>query len=478
MNSGKLWDDLGSTAFVNTDGPDKAKSSTDNSKRTALRKQMDESSDDELDFLSSGSRSDDVVPARNKPRAKKKQPGKAFVQGREVDHHPDYPPPKVKFPDFKKITHAAPEEGSSSTPQSKTSKSKQKASKQTKEYEILATLHDNENERLPALSDGLSSDKDLFHVSPQRGVQLFPGIALSPLRDSDQGGTHLDTPRDSAKDAISYRQHKRLHNKTSSYSLKTNNRSTPSSIHASRIRSSDSSDSSEATPRAKHPRIRLRQFPTLDPLSVSDSMAPELDRGKGKAPVKGATSRVPPQTHRRIHSDPMTPRKNSKSRYPFPSPLSSPARQLLQDAATVFRETNSHGSRNITAAEDADDESHKRPQLRPFPMATSQPNNGPRRTVNCTQPTYSHNSRNNLFSSDLDVFGDDSRQRRLSMLVVRMLIDFQFFWENQWTHRASVLSVMKNSHLTLLRSIVPFSKRLDARRVPIRVRLTLMVLKL
>ena len=470
MNSGKLWNDLGSTAFVNTDGPDKANSSTDTAKRTALRKKMAESSDDELDFLSSGSRSDDVIPTRNKPRAKKKQPVKAFVQGREVDHHPDYPPPKRKFPDFKKITRATPEEGSLSTPRSKTFKTKQETSKQTKEYGILATLHDNENNRPPALSDGLSSDKDLSHVSPQQEVQQFPGLALSPLRGSDQGPTYLGTPRGSTKDTISYRQHKRLHNKTSSYSLKTNNRSTPTSIHTSRNRSSDSSDSSEATPRVKHPKTLLRKFPTLDPLSVSDSMAPELDRGKGKAPVKGATSRVPSQTsrRRRIQPDTMTPRKNSKSRYPFPSPLSSPACQQSQDAAT----------RNITAAEEADDESQKRLQLRPFPMATSQPNTGPRRTVNCTQPTYSHNSRNNAFSSDLDVFGDDSGQRRLSMLVVRILIDYQFFWGNQWTHRASVLSVMKNFHLTLRHSIAPFSKRLDARRVLIRVQLTLRVLKL
>jgi hypothetical protein len=403
MNSGKLWDDLGSTNFVNTDGPD-------NAKRAALCKKMDESSDDEIDFLSSGSRSDDVIPTRSKPRTKKKQPEKAFVRGREVDHHPNYPPPKKKFPDFKKIKHTSTEDGSSSTPQSKTSETKQKTSKQTKEYEILATLHGNENKRLPALSDGLSSDKDLFHGSPQQGVQQFPGLALSPLRASDQGATHLGTPRGNTKDAILYRQHKRLHNKTSSYSLNANNRSTPTSIPPSRIRSSDSSDSSEATPRAKHPKTRPRKFPTIDPLSVSDSLVPELDRGKGKAQVKGATNRVPSQSHQRIHSDTITPRKNSKSRYPFPSPLSSPASQLSQDAVNVFRETNSHGCRNIAAPEDADDESQKKPQLRPFPMATSQPNTGPRRTINCTQPAYSHNSSNNPLSSDLDVFADDSRQ--------------------------------------------------------------------
>jgi len=478
MSLGKLWDDLGSTAFVNTGSPDKAKSSTDNA--TALRKKIAESSDDELDFLSSSSRSGDVISIRNKPRAKKKQSGKAFVQGREVHHHPDYPPPKMKFPDFKRITHAAPEDESSSTPRSKTSKTNQKTSKQTKEYGISATLHDNKDKRLPALSDELPSDKDLFHVSPQRGAQQFPGLALSPLRGSDQGATHLDTPRGNTKDAVSYRQLKQLHNKTPSYSLKTNNRSTPTSIHASRIRSSDSSDSSdssEATPLAKHPKTRLRKSSTLDPLSVSDSMAHELGRGKGKAPVKGTTGRVPSQTHRRFHSDTMTPHKKSRSRYPLPSPLSSPVCQLSQDAATVFRETNFHGSRNITAAEDADDESKKGPQLRPFPMATRQPNTAPRQ-IDCAHPTYSHYSSDNLFPSDLDVFADDSRQRRLSMLVVRMLIDFQFLRGNQWTHRASVLSVMRNFHLTLRRSIAPFSKRLDARRVLIRVQLTLMVLKL
>jgi hypothetical protein len=390
MNPGKLWDDLGTTAFVNTNG-------SDNANRAALRKKMDQSSDDELDLLSSGSRSDDVIPTRSKPRTKKKQPEKAFVQGRELDHHPI--PLKKRYPDFKKITRTSQEGGSLSTPQSKTPKTKQNSPKQTKEYETLAILHGNENKRLPALSDGLSSDKDLFHGSPQQRVQQFPGLALSPLRASDQGATHLDTPRGNTKDAVLYRQHKHLHNKTSSYSLKTSN-------PPSRTRSSDSSDSSEATPRAKHPKTRSRKFPTVDPLSVSDSLAPELDRGKGKAPVRRAANRLPSQSHRRMHSDTMTPRKNSKSRYPFPSPLSSPASQLSQDAVNVFRETNSHGRRNIGAPEDADDESQKKPQLRPFPMATSKPNTGSRQTVNCTQPAYS----NNPLSSDFDVFADDSRQ--------------------------------------------------------------------
>jgi hypothetical protein len=462
MSSGKLWDDLGSTTFVTTKGgPEKAKSFTDDAKRRELSRKIAESSDDELDFLSSSSRSDNVVPTRRKPRVKK-QLGKASIQGREVDHHPDCPP-KKKFPDFKKITKAVPEEASSSTSRSKTSNTTHRAPKQTKSYGILATLHDNENERLFPLSDGLSSDKDSLVD------YTHPSIHFSPH----------DTPRGSMKGATSYRQHKLLHNKTSSCSFETNNRPTPTSRHTSRIQSSDSSDTSEATPRAKHPKNRIREFPTLDPLSVSDSVAPELDGGKGKAPFKGATRRVPSKSHQRVLSDTTTPRKNSsKSRYPFPSPLSSPAHQLSQDSATALREMSSQGSLNITAAEDADDESQKRrPQLRPFPMSTGQSratSHSPRQIITCTQPAYPDNGRNNIFPSDLEVFGDDSRQQHPSMLVARLLIFFfQFFLGNQWIHRAYVLSVMKNSHSILRRSIAPFSKPLDARRVLIRAQLIL-----
>lgn len=396
MNSGKLWDDLGSTTFVTTKGgPEKAKSFTHNAKRQELSRKIAESSDDELDFLSSSSKSDNIIPTRRKPRVKK-QLEKASIQGREADHHPDYPP-KKKFPDFKKIRKAVPGEGGSSTSRSKTSNTTHRAPKQTKSYGILATLHDNENERLSPLSDGPSSDKD-------------------SLVDYSHSLIHFsahDTPRGSMKGATTYGQHKLLHNKTSSCSFETNNRPTSTSRHASRIPSSDSSDSSEATPRAKHPRNRIREFPTLDPLSVSDSMTPELDRGKGKAPYKGATSRVTSQSHRRALSDMTTPRKNSKSHYPFPSPLSSPAHQLSQDSATALREMSSQGSLNITAAEDADDESQKRrPQLRPFPMSTRQSgatSHSPRQTITCTQPAYPDNGRNNLFPSELEVFGDDSR---------------------------------------------------------------------
>lgn len=388
MSSGKLWDDFGSTTFTN------------NTKRKEFWRKIAESSDDELDFLSSGSRSDDVVPTRSKPRAKKKQPGKA---GLEVDHHPSNPP-KKKFPDFKKITNAVSEEGCSSTSRSKTSNTTQKASKKTKSYGILATLHDNENERLSTLSDGLSSDKD-------------------SLVDYTRSLTHAspcsNTPRGSMKGSISYR-HSKLLLKTSSFSSEANNRSTPTSRHASSIQSLDSSDSSESTPRAKHPKNQIRKFPALDPLSVSDSVAPELDGGKGKAAFKATTSRVPSQSRRKVLSDMTTPRKNSKSRYPFPSPLSSPAHQLSQDSTTALRETSSGGSLNIAAAEDADDESQKRRPIRPFPMATSQPEATsctPRRRISGAQPAY-------LIPSDMEVFGDDSRQRCPSKLFVRILIVF------------------------------------------------------
>jgi hypothetical protein len=359
----------------------------------AVRK-ITESSDDELDFLSSSSRSDDVVPTRGKPRAKKKQPGKT---GLDVDHHPSYPP-KKKFPDFKKITNAVSEGGCSSTSRSKISNTTQKASKKTKTYGILATLHDNENEQLSTVSDGLSSDKDSL-VDCTRSLAHAPPLS--------------DTPRGSMKGSASYRHSKLLH-KASSYNSEVNNRSTPTSRHTSSIQPLDSSDSSEATPRAKHPKNQLRKFPNMDPLSVSDSVSAEPDGKKGKAPFKGTTNRVASQSHRRVLADMTTPRKNSKSRYPFPSPLSSPAHQLSQDSANALRETSSGGSLNIATAEDADDESQKRrPQLRPFPMATSQSeatSHTPRRKTSAVQPAYP-------IPSDMEMFGDDSCQR-YSMLVV------------------------------------------------------------
>jgi hypothetical protein len=108
-------------------------------------------------------------------------------------------------------------------------------------------------------------------------------------------------------------------------------------------------------------------------------------------------------------------------------------------------------------------------------MATNQfeeSSHAPRQT---TQSAYPDDGKN---SSDLEVFGDDSRQRHPSMLVVRILIVLQFSWGNQWTHRAYALSVMKNFHLILRGSIAPFSKPLDARRILIRAQLILVGLKL
>ncbi|KAI0299151.1 hypothetical protein BC826DRAFT_61833 [Russula brevipes] len=184
MASGKLWDNLGSTTFVTTKG---GADKTRLSKRGEWRRRIAESSDDELDFLSSSSRSDDVeqlTAAKSKLKTKK-QLGKAVIQGQEADCRPDHPP-KRKLPNFKKITNAAP--GGTSTSRGGTSNATHKAPKQTKSYGILATLHDNKNERLSGPSDGPSSDKDSFDgstyasISPQQKARKFPGLTLSPLR--------------------------------------------------------------------------------------------------------------------------------------------------------------------------------------------------------------------------------------------------------------------------------------------------------
>ena len=388
MGSGKLWEDFGSTTYVtNKNDATKTTPSIRNAKRRELRRKIDESSSDELDFLSSGSRSDDVdqlIPTKSKPRTRKKQ----FVE--DVDHRPDHVP-KKKLPDFKKITNVVQEEGSSSTSRSKTSNTTKDTLKQTMSYGILATLHDNENVQPSWPSDGLLSDKvDDTHLSTkvfsQREIQKFPGLALSPLRAGDHGSPHRDTPRGSTKGLISCGQSKPVHGKRLPQSSGTNNRP---SRRASRVQSSDSSDSSDATPRAKHPKNHLRKFPTLDPLSISDLMAPELDGGRGEAPYKAGTIHVPSQTHRSTYTDTTTPRKNRKSRYPFPSPLSSSPHQP------------------------SDKCQEPRPQPRPFPMALSQSkatHRTPRRNITFPEQTCQVNDSSRTILSDSEVFEDDSCQ--------------------------------------------------------------------
>ena len=438
MGSGKLWDDLGSTTFVTAkNDAEEPGPSARNAKRREFSRKTVGSSDDELDFLSSSSRSEDVeelVPTKNKPRTKKKQLGKTIIQEREVDYHPDYLP-KKKLPDFKKkVTNAVPEERSSSACRSKTPSTTKKAPKQARSYGMLAALHDNENGRLSSPSSGPSSDEDSLvddtymsiQGSSQREVQTFPGLTLSPLRAGNQDSPHPDTPRDRTKGSTSYGQSKPLRSKTASHSSGTKSRSTTTSRRASRIQSSDSSDSSETTPLAKHPRNRIRKFPTLDPLSISGQMDPGLDGGGDGAPFKDATSSIPSQIHRRTLLDTTTPKK-SKSRYPFPSPLSSSPHQPSQDSssATAFRGTHLPDSPDVMASQDVDDERPKRSlQPRPFPMAaiqTKEAHRPPRHTIACTEQTHPDNGRNNTIFNDLDVFADDSRQRRPSMVISRML---------------------------------------------------------
>ncbi|KAH9992776.1 hypothetical protein BJV74DRAFT_396913 [Russula compacta] len=403
MGLGTLWDDLGSTTFVTAkNDAETTRPFTYNAKRRESSRRIVESPDDELDFLSSGSRSDDVeqlIPIKSKPGTKKKQPGKAVIQGRTVDYHPDHLP-KKKLPDFKKITTPVPEEGRSSTPRRKTYKATQKALKQSKSYGMLATLHNNENERLSELSDGSSSDN-------------------GPLTD-DHDSSHANTPRGCTNGTVSCRPSKLPHNKASSQSSDINNRSTPTSPHASGIQSLDSDDSSEVTPRAKHLKLksRPRKFPTLDPLFISDSMVSQPNGGKSKVLLKGATDNVPSQTHRRTLSSMTIPRKYRKSRYPIPSPLSSPVHEPSQDSAIALRETNPRDLLDIANDDDADDESPKRRlQLRPFPMAATQSkatSHTPRRKTTFTQQACPDNDRSNPFSSDLEVLGDDSCQRHHS----------------------------------------------------------------
>jgi len=438
MGSGKLWDDLGSTPFV-TDNNDATKATpTPNAKRRELRKKIDESSDDELDFLSSDSRSDDVdqlITTKSKPRTRKKQ----FVKGEDVGHRPDYLA-KKKLSDFKKIIDVVQEEGSSSTSRSKTSNTTKGTLKQTTSYGILATLHDNENGQPPWPSDGLLSDNnslvDDTHLSTQvlqRETQKFPGLALSPLRAADQASPDRDTPRGSMKGLISYGQPKPVHGKRLPQSSGTNNRPTPTSRRASRVQSSDSSDSSDATPRAKHPKNHLRKFPTLDPLSISDPMVPELGGGRGEVPYKAGTIHVPSQTHRSTFTDTTTPRKNRKSRYPFPSPLSSSPHQPSQDSATALRGTNPRCTLGVMADESADDKRQEpRLQPRPFPMALDQSkatHRTPRRNIAFTEQTCQVNDSSCTILSDSEVFEDDSCQRHPFMLVMQMLtIISQFLW--------------------------------------------------
>jgi hypothetical protein len=132
VGSGRLWDDLGSTQFVET---------RPHAERNALRGRIIGSSDDdedELDFLSSGSRSEDVEetspPRKDKRSAMKGRPRKAVVQEQEPGYRPGYAP-KRKLPDFKKVTK--PKEAGASTSRNKLS---QELPERTKSHQTLSRL--------------------------------------------------------------------------------------------------------------------------------------------------------------------------------------------------------------------------------------------------------------------------------------------------------------------------------------------------
>jgi hypothetical protein len=352
--SGKLWDDLGSTQFVTSRSG--AVETGPLSKRNASRGRITGSSDDdddELDFLSSGSRSEEVEEPslrKGKGRVTKGRPRKAAVQEQEPGYHPGYPT-KRKLPDFKK--KSKPEEGGVSTSRSK----------------------------LP----------DISQEVPERAK------------------SHRTLPT-----------HSRLSGT-----------------------SSESSDFNQATPRAKHSKGRVpEKFPTLDPLSISDStthkQASRKPVAKGKARLKGSLDRVTSIVHIDTVSDETTPRKHSESSlFPIPSPLSSPAHQHPQSSQSSVR-----GTKSLDTSDDETDEGavnrtpKQRPPLRPFPMmAASQLETyirTPRQRIASAQ-----GDGGNANTGDLEEFEEDDSRQRLS---TNMLIAFilTIFSSSYWRTSRSV----------------------------------------
>ncbi|KAH9000210.1 RTC4-like domain-containing protein [Lactarius akahatsu] len=272
--SGKLWDDLGSTQFVTSkSGAGETRPRT-NAKRKLIRGRSigssDDDDEDELDFLSSGSRSEDVEetsPCKGKRRAMKGQPKKAVVQGQELNYLPGYPP-KRKYPNFKKL----PKEGGVSTSRNKLPDVSQEVPKQISSDGILPTLS-----RL----SGTSSDEGAFvgdthslnRVRPRREIQL-----------------------------------------------------------------SDSSDCSQATPRAKHSKGRRpEKFPTLDPLSISDStthvQASHKAVAKRKVRLRGPSDRVTSLVHKSLQLN---------------------RRTLVMEAATIAGDLEEFGDDSLFIGEPAD----------------------------------------------------------------------------------------------------------------------------
>ena len=393
---GKLWDDLGSTQFVET---------RPHAKRNALRGGITGSSDadddeDELDFLSSGSRSEDAEetsPRKGKRGVMKGRPRKAVVQEQESGYGPGYRS-KGKLPDFKKTK---PKEAGVSTSRNKLSNFSQEVPEQTKSHKTLPTLS-----RLSGIS-------------------------------------------------------------------------------------SDSSDYNQETPRAKHSKGRIpEKFPTLDPLSISDStthkQASRKAVVKGKVRLKGSSDRVTALVHSDTVSDSTTPRKHPESsRFPIPSPLSSPVLQYPQSSPPSVRGTKSLGTSDDESEGDAVNQTPKRrPPLRPFPMmAASRLENcmrTPRQRIASAQETHLDDGGNTI-AGDLEEFGeDDSRQRLPTNMLIALILTifFKFLLANQRTHRCYALSAMRGFSLNPPPCIDPFSKPPSERPIRIRARVTPKVSKL
>ena len=397
VGSGKLWDDLGSTQFVTSrnGAVETGSLAKRNTSRGRIIGSSDDDDEDELDFLSSGSRSEDVEEPslrKGKGRITKGRIRKAAVQEQEPGYHPGFPP-KRKLPDFKK--KSKPEEGGVSTSRSKLSDVLQEVSERTKSHKTHPTL--------PRLS-----------------------------------GT-----------------------------------------------SSESSDFNQATPRAKHSKSRIpEKFPTLDPLSISDStthkQASRKAVAKAKARPKASSDRVTSLVRGDTVSNTTTPRKHSESSlFPIPSPLSSPAHQHPQSSPSSGRGTKSLDTSDDEADEDAFNRTPKqRPPLRPFPMMAASRLETcirtPRQKIASAHPGDAN-------AGDLEVFVEDDSRQRLStnMLIAFILtIFFKFLLANQRTHRCCALSATRSFPLTPPPCIAPFSKPPSARPIRIRARVTLEGLKL
>ena len=277
VGSGKLWDDLGSTQFVET---------RPHAGRNALRGRSigsSEDDDDELDFLSSGSRSEDVEetsPRKDKRSVMKGRPRKAVVQEQEPGYRPGYAP-KRKLPDFKKVTK--PKEAGVSTSRNKLSDVSHEVSERTKSHQSLSRLS-----RVSSDSSDCSQETPRPKHSKARVPEKFP--TLDPLFISGptthkqasqkavvKGKVRLNSSSDRGtslvhSDAVFDRTTPRKHSQSSHFPIPSPlsspslqyPQSSPSSARGTKsLGTSDSEAVEEAVIQTPKQRPPLRPFPMI-----------------------------------------------------------------------------------------------------------------------------------------------------------------------------------------------------------------------